>query len=94
MWFMFVVPFAIFFVIFLAVAFSFFGTHKKVKDITKEVTTTISAFPETFEPIDIFVPVKPVEPKEEDRFCEYCGSKIKSGENKCDACGAKVKSKK
>ena len=90
MWFMFVIPFVIFFVIFLSIAGSLFRSHKHVKDVTKDIATTISAFPETYEPVEVFIPVTP-ESKEEDKTCEYCGSKIKSGETKCDACGAKVK---
>ena len=94
MWFMFVVPFVIFFGIFLFVAFSIFGTHKKVENTTKDIIPTISAYPETYEPVEVFVPVTHVETKEETYICEYCGSKIKLGETKCESCGAKLKTKK
>ena len=94
MWFMFVFPFIIFFVVFLGIITTFFKTHKQVGDIKSKVSQTISAFPETYEPIEIFVPVTPKEPKIEYVVCEYCGSKVKSSELKCNACGAKIKAKK
>ena len=89
MWFMFVIPFIMFFITFLTIVFTTIRAHNHSKSATKSSPTTISRHPES---IEIYVPVTPIQqPKEDVKTCEYCGSKIKSGETKCDACGAKVK---
>ena len=88
MWFMFVVPFIVFFVIFLSVAINIFHGHKHTGDTIQNMVNTISAFAEQQKEDDI---VKYTQPKQENRTCEYCGSSVKSNSNKCDACGAKLK---
>ena len=90
MWFMFVIPFIIFFVIFLSIVGSFFKSHHKVGDIklpdVDTIFDTVSAYAE-----------KQVEnlPKlEQEQVCEYCGSTVKTDETKCMTCRTKIKIKK
>lgn len=94
MWFMFVISFIIFFVIFLVIARNLFAFGKKTGDMMnkmmKNVTDTVSAYPEEENPIEILIPVQP---KESDYICEYCGNVVKAGETKCNTCGARTKKK-
>ena len=85
MWYVFVIPFAIFFIVFLVIAKHFFNVHRHNDDTMEDMISTISAYAEkqvqeTFE-----------QPKEETKTCEYCGSTIPANSKKCDSCGAKVK---
>ena len=92
MWFMFfVIPFVVFFVIFLSIAINIFHGHKHITDTTMKniinTANTISAYAEQKD----YDYVNHVKAKEENKTCEYCGSVVKNGSNKCDACGAKIK---
>ena len=85
MWYVFVIPFVIFFVVFLFIAKSFFRSHKHAKDTMEDMVHTITAYAEKQ------VEETLAQPKEETKICEYCGSTVASGSKKCDSCGAKVK---
>ena len=84
MWYVFVIPFAIFFIVFLIIAKSFFRSHKRAKDSMEDMIHTISAYAEQH--------VEEIaEHKEETKICEYCGSSIPANSAQCDSCGAKIK---
>ncbi len=85
MWFMFVVPFIIFFIVFTFIVRSFIRSHKSTDIIIRQTGSTISAFAE--EKIENVIE----KPKEETKVCEYCGSVVANNSVKCNSCGAKVK---
>ena len=85
MWFMFVVPFVIFFVVFLMIAFSIFRGHKHTSDTMQNMINTVSAYAEK-EVEKIFKEVEP-----QNKTCEYCGATLDNNATKCNACGAKAK---
>ena len=85
MWFMFVFPFIMFFIIFTAVVFNMIRVHKASGDSVKKIINTVSAYAEQQEAKEI----KPVEPQT--KTCEYCGASIDAKAMKCDSCGAKAK---
>ena len=95
MWFMFVIPFVIFFVVFLFIAKSMFRSHKKVGDtMQKMIEHNVNKADN--EIIEVYIPVtpaQPVEPKHEEVICEYCGESVHDGQRACPSCGARVKRK-
>lgn len=89
MWYVFVIPFIIFFIVFLVIVKNFFRAHKHTGDTMEDMITTISAYAEkqmedTMKEIDN-------SSREQTKTCEYCGSTISAGSSQCDSCGAKVK---
>ena len=86
MWFMFVIPFVIFFVVFLMIAINMFRGHHKNIDTMQTMIEDVARK-------NIEVHSHNIEQKYE-KMCEYCGSKIASGENRCGSCGAGIKTKK
>ena len=88
MWFMFVIPFVVFFIIFLLVAISIFKTHKKGGDTIQNMINSSADFIEN-EIKQVFAPKK-----EETKTCEYCGSTMPANSTQCNGCGAKTSSKK
>lgn len=86
MWFVFIVPLIIFFVIFLGIAKSIFLSHKSAEKNIQDMVTTISAYADKTSSVEQEI-IKEV-------VCEYCGAKVPDGASKCQACGASVKNKK
>ncbi len=85
MWFIFVIPFVVFFVIFLLIAKHFFHPHKMLDDAV-DMANTVSAYAE-----QIKTELEPEPEPVKEKICEYCGSTIAEGNSKCDSCGAKIK---
>ena len=85
MWFMFVIPFGIFFVVFLMIAISMFKGHKTVGDSMQNMINTVSAYAEQQAQKEI----KPIEPQT--KTCEYCGATLDAKATQCQSCGAKTK---
>lgn len=83
MWFVFVIPLIIFFVIFLAVAKSIFFSHKSAQKDIQDMVMTISAYTQNNTEVKQEVAVEKV--------CEYCGAKLPNGADKCPSCGASKK---
>jgi len=88
MWFMFVVPFIVFFIIFLSVAINMFHSHKNSGYTIQNMVNTISAYAEQQKENE---EVEKPQIKEENKICEYCGSVVKNKSDKCGSCGAKIK---
>ena len=85
MWFMFVIPFIIFFTIFLGIVGSMFRSHQKNGDSMQTMIEEVAR--KRME--DLSSQATPAEPVQ--CICEYCGSKVGPNENRCSACGAGVK---
>ena len=85
MWFMFVIPFIIFFVVFLMIAFSFFRGHKQTGESMQHMINTVSAYAEQ----EVEKMFKELEPQ--NKTCEYCGATLDNNAIKCNSCGAKTK---
>ena len=94
MWYIFVIPFIIFFVVFLIIAKNFFHLHKHngndgdiidMAESMQEMINTITIYDENEDKEE----PKPI--VEQTKTCEYCGSTVSIRDTKCDSCGATVK---
>ncbi len=90
MWFVFVIAFAVFFIIFLFIAITMFKDHKKEGKELDDMVATISAYAVKEGLEQKF----PTEEQPKDITCAYCGVKNPADASHCSSCGASLKKKK
>lgn len=85
MWYLFVIPFAVFFIFFLAVSLTVFSHGKKIhKEAKRQIEIVLE------QPEEIVVGQELEKPE---IHCDYCGEVVADGQKKCSSCGARVKNK-
>ena len=95
MWFVFVIPFVMFFVVFLFIAKNLFKSHKVDKDTMQNMIEKDSIYNSQPEVTNEYAPAdseQVIEIKDKEFLCDYCGKKVNPGQTACSSCGARLNS--
>lgn len=98
MWFMFVIPFVIFFIVFLMIAKSMFRSHKKTVERMRNMVKNASGDGDQ-EVVEVYIPVQSIQQnqaeasKPKEIVCDYCGERVSESKSECPSCGARLRKK-
>lgn len=91
MWFVFVIPFVVFFVIFLSIAKKLFKGHRSDEDsMNKMLEEQSYEEPPKGDIVELYIPAQLAQEKEEYKTCEYCGERVPAEKRECPSCGARL----